>query len=94
MMAGQGVFGIALTDQPGMNGNRAVLAANMDLGRQLVDGNRLADVVRWPRLVGLFGGWVKLGSGCYQAANFSVPVAQYASSGVRPASAECGRRAL
>jgi transposase len=52
------------------------------------------EMVRWTRLVGQFGGWVKLGSGCYQAANFSVPVAQYASSGVRPASAECGRRAL
>src|SRR3954447_7462723 len=36
----------------------------------------------------------KLGSGYRQAANFSVPVAQYVSSGVRPASAEGGRRAL
>ena len=53
-----------------------------------------AGVMRWSRLVGQFGGWVKLGSDCYQAANFFVPVAQYASSGVRPASAECGRRAL
>jgi len=29
-----------------------------------------------------------------QAANFSVPISQYASSGVRPANVECGRRAL
>jgi hypothetical protein len=50
--------------------------------------------LRWFRLIGQFGGWVKLGSGCCQAANFSVPVAQYASSGVRPANVECGRRAL
>src|SRR5690348_1998766 len=55
---------------------------------------QLKTTMRWTRLVGQFGGWVKLGSGCYQAANFSVPVARYASSGVRPASAECGRRAL
>jgi hypothetical protein len=34
------------------------------------------------------------GSGCRQAANFSIPDAQYVSSGVRPSSVECGRRAL
>src|ERR1700678_954258 len=42
--------------------------------------------VRWSLSVGQFGGLDKLGSGCRQAANFSVPVALYASSGVRPAS--------
>ena len=50
--------------------------------------------MRWYPWFGQFGGLAKLGSGCYQAANFAVPVAQYASSGVRPASAECGRRVL
>ena len=43
-MTGQDGPGIALTDQPAVDGDRGVLAANMDLGRQLVDGNRLADV--------------------------------------------------
>src|ERR1700759_4534929 len=41
--------------------------------------------MRWYPWFGQFGGLAKLGSGCYQAANFSVPVARYASSGVRPA---------
>jgi hypothetical protein len=50
--------------------------------------------LRWTPMAGQFGGLAKLGSGCCQAANFSVAVAQYASSGVRPASVECGRRAL
>src|SRR3954467_2462567 len=50
--------------------------------------------LRWSPWFGQFGGLAKLGSGYRQAANFSVPVAQYASSGVRPASAECGRRVL
>ena len=50
--------------------------------------------VRWTPMAGQFGGLAKLGSGCCQAANFSVAVAQYASSGVRPASVECGRRVL
>jgi hypothetical protein len=55
----------------------------------------LRDVeVRWTRLVGQFGGLDKLGSGCRQAANLSVSVAPYASSGVRPASVEWGRWAL
>src|SRR6201994_938766 len=50
--------------------------------------------LRWIPMAGQFGGLAKLGSGCCQAANFSVAVAQYASSGVCPASVECGRRAL
>jgi hypothetical protein len=50
--------------------------------------------VRWSLSVGQFGGWVKLGSGCCQAASLSSPVAPYASSGVCPASVEWGRRAL
>ena len=50
--------------------------------------------VRWSPWLGQFGGLAKLGSDCCQAANVSVPVAQYASLGVRPASVECGRRAL
>jgi hypothetical protein len=50
--------------------------------------------LRWSPWFRQFGSLAKLGSGYRQAANFSVPVAQYASSGVRPASAECGRRAL
>jgi hypothetical protein len=44
--------------------------------------------VRWTRLVGQFGGLDKLGSGCRQAANLSVSMARYASSGVRPARVE------
>jgi len=51
-------------------------------------------VMRWSPWLGQFGGLAKLGSDCCQAANVSVPVAQYASLGVRPASVECGRRAL
>ncbi|HEY1934437.1 MAG TPA: transposase, partial [Acetobacteraceae bacterium] len=47
--------------------------------------------MRWSPSVGQFGGLDKLDSGCRQAANFSVPVALYASSGVRPASIEWGR---
>ena len=50
--------------------------------------------MRWSPWLGQFGALAKLGSDCCQAANVSVPVAQYASSGVRPASVECGRRAL
>jgi hypothetical protein len=50
--------------------------------------------LRWSLSVGQFGGLDKLGSGCHRAANFSVRVALYASSGVRPASIECGRRVL
>ena len=43
MMIGQGAPGIALTDQPWVNGDRGVLAADMDLSGKLVDGDRLAD---------------------------------------------------
>jgi len=44
--------------------------------------------LRWPHLPGQFGGWAKLGSGCCQAANLSISVTPYASSGVRPARVE------
>src|SRR6185312_3022546 len=53
-------------------------------------GLRRTITVRWPPWLGQFGGLAKLGSGYRQAANLSVPVAQYASSGVRPANVECG----
>ena len=56
-------------------------------------------VLRWPGFMGQFGGFAKLGSGSRQAANLVsssalVPIAPYASSGVRPFSPECGRRLL
>ena len=54
----------------------------------------LPGAMRWTPLVGQFGGLDKLGSGCRQAAKSSIPDAQYVSSGVRPASVECGRLAL
>lgn len=46
--------------------------------------------MRWLRPFGQFGGLVKLGSGCCQAASSttSIPFALYASSGVRPAKVE------
>lgn len=52
--------------------------------------------VRWSPSGGQFGGFVKLGSGSCQAANFAVsvsagPAALNASSGVWPPIAECGR---
>ena len=55
--------------------------------------------LRWPGFMGQFGGFAKLGSGSRQAANLVsssalVPIAPYASSGVRPFSPECGRRLL
>ena len=53
-----------------------------------------AVIMRWSRFIGQFGGVAKLGSDCRHAASFIVPVALYASSGVRPASVECGRRVL
>jgi hypothetical protein len=40
--------------------------------------------VKWHPFAGQFGGFDKLGSGCCQAANLSISVAPYASSGVRP----------
>ena len=64
------------------------------LARSLEHLLEVVRTLRWYPWFGQFGGLAKLGSGCYQAANFAVPVAQYASSGVRPASAECGRRVL
>jgi hypothetical protein len=57
-------------------------------------GKDHANCLSWSRLIGQFGGLAKLGSGCRHAASFIVPVALYASSGVRPASVECGRRVL
>ncbi len=52
------------------------------------------NALRWSRLIGQFGGRVKLGSGCRQAASLSVTPAPYASSGVRPPNVEWGRRVL
>jgi hypothetical protein len=43
VMPGQGALRIALADQPPMNGDRGILATNMDFGGKLVDGDRLAD---------------------------------------------------
>lgn len=54
----------------------------------------LAYGLRWSRPAGQSGGLGKLGAGCHQAANFSIPDAQYMSSGVPPANIECGRREL
>jgi glycosyl transferase family 87 len=54
----------------------------------------LTGALRWSPIAGQFGGLVKLGSGCCHAASFVAPSVQYASSGVRPARVECGRRAL
>jgi hypothetical protein len=47
----------------------------------------LPEMLRWPRFVGQFGSFAKLGSGSRQAANLvpasaPVPIAAYASSGV------------
>ena len=53
-----------------------------------VDSQYFVGSVRWTRPVGQFGGVAKLGSGCHQAANLSVSMARYASSGVCPASVE------
>jgi hypothetical protein len=50
--------------------------------------------MRENHFIGQFGGLAKLGFGFRHAASFIVSVALYASSGVRPASVECGRRAL
>jgi hypothetical protein len=49
--------------------------------------------LRWPRLVGQFGGIVKPGPGSYQAASLvaslpPIPVVEYTSSGVCPARLE------
>ncbi len=50
--------------------------------------------VRWSPTVGQFGGLDKLGPDCCQAAKFSTSPPPYASSGVCPANALCGRRVL
>src|ERR1700727_672319 len=47
VMTGQCVPGIALADQPPVNGDGQVLATDMDLGRQFVDADRLADETFW-----------------------------------------------
>jgi hypothetical protein len=44
--------------------------------------------LRWSRPIGQFGGRVKLGPGCCQAAILCITPAPYASSGVRPANVE------
>jgi transposase len=44
--------------------------------------------LRWSRPFGQFGGRVKLGSGCRQAASLSIMPVPYASSGVRPPNVE------
>ncbi len=51
--------------------------------------------VRWSPIAGQFGGWDKLGSGLRHAAN-PIPSERpaWASAGVLPPSAECGRSAL
>src|SRR4051812_10468998 len=88
-------LGEALTDQSGAT--RAPRRTKDLIEEALFERRRnlFSDLsVRWTPMAGQFGGLAKLGSGCCQAANFSVAVAQYASSGVRPASVECGRRAL
>ena len=50
--------------------------------------------VRWPPTVGQFDGLVKLGPGCFQAANLVASSAPYTSSGVCPPSPLWGRPAL
>jgi len=42
VVAGQDLAGIALVDHPAMGGDRGGLVANLDLGRRLGDGDRLA----------------------------------------------------
>ena len=48
----------------------------------------------WSPTIGQFGGLDKLGPGCRQAAIFSTSPSPYDSSGVCPANALWGRRAL
>jgi hypothetical protein len=57
-------------------------------------GKRIARLMRWSLPAGQFGDQFKLGSGFRQAANFCITLSSYASSGARPARAECGRRVL
>jgi hypothetical protein len=51
-------------------------------------------ILKWSPSAGQFGGLDKLGSSFRQAANLSISPASYASSGVCPARALCGRAAL
>lgn len=78
---------------------------NEGLVRELAVGTFLRqqrNAMRWSRPFGQLCGRDKLGSGCCQAASFSVsvpsaacvPLVLYASSGVRPARVEWGRRVL
>ena len=82
-------------------GNETTMMAGIGWNREL------HDTLRWPRLVGQFGGEDKLVPGFDYAASFRLdavagacpgdgvePISLYASSGVRPASDECGRRVL
>jgi hypothetical protein len=74
----------------------ASLCAGLDLeqvGAVTVD-REMAKAMRWAPFVGQRDGLDKLGPGFRQAANLSIRSAPYASSGVRPASALCGRPAL
>ena len=50
--------------------------------------------LRWSPSVGQLGGLGKLGPGFRQAANLVTASTPYASSGVRPSRALCGRPAL
>jgi hypothetical protein len=77
-------------------GETAVFRYKMIIGRRLRARPLPAQKteVRWPRLVGQSGGLDKLGSGCCQAADLFISVVPYASSGVRPARVEWGRRVL
>jgi hypothetical protein len=68
-----------------------IMVAISEGGLERQAGLRRYEVVR---LVGQFGGRVKLGSGCCQAASFSATSISYASLGVRPPSVEWGRRVL
>ena len=72
----------------------AGIADGENIGRGLAPRPGDPAGLRWTRPVGQFGGVAKLGSGCHQAANLSVAMTPYASSGVRPPSVEWGRRAL
>ena len=85
----QDALRLSESESEGMGGGEENMIGRVKRAIQMV-----RQELRWSPSVGQFGGLDKLGSGCRQAANFSVPVALYASSGVRPASIEWGRRVL
>src|ERR1700731_4499543 len=90
-----GVFGQPLDGEPVRASREGRERELTDVDRPIVlDQHDRLGGLRWTHSVGQFGGMDKLGSGCCQAANLSLSVAPYASSGVRPASVEWGRRAL